>query len=187
MARTASATLAGVRPPARTTGRVEQDSLDPRIEVGLPTGHQLGGLQLDVASGFGRQAQALPGRSVEPADQVQAFLAGQLDHVGIEAADDLGQALEAGVGGDRHHPRPVGGRRAAAGQPGQRDCLLDGQAAGRAGDQVEPDRVGPGGERRHDAGGVGDPADLDQRRPVRGSEVGGQPPGGNEAGCRRGR
>ncbi len=66
------------------------------------------------------------------------------------------------VGGDRDDQRPV----AAAGRRPGETCELGRlghlERPGSAGHDVEPDRIGPGGDRGEDPVGVGDPADLDE-------------------------
>ena len=82
----------------------------------------------------------------------------------------------------RWSPAPVGAR-----DPCQVGGFVERQLAGRARDDVEPDRVGPGGDRREHPRQVGDAADLDERSPGHVGRIVRHGTGSDERACRRGR
>ncbi len=166
-------------------GRVEQDPLGAGVEVGLAAGDEGGRLDPRLGAGDGRQAEALPGWPVEPGDDVRGFVTGQLDDVRVQAGDDLGQALERRIGGDRHDPGLPG--TGSPGEAGQRDRLGQAELTGRARHEVQADRIGARAQGGPHPGRVGHPADLHERGPVGGGDIVGQPAGGGEASGRGGR
>ena len=182
--------LAGDRPgkldgdplaaPARMRAArgVEKDSLGAGREEGArPVDH--GGCLVAISG----NPNGLPGRSARSGDVGGALVAAELDAVGIEGGDDLGDPLRPGVGGDRDDPRRR--RRQGAGDPGEGHGLREAQFAGRSRDEVQADRISPAAHSRQHALGVGDPADLDDRRGHAVGRVGRDAAGANERAHRR--
>ena len=175
IARSAPATLAGSRPPARVTGtsrataaasrsaaRVpvppgcgppavsRRSRSAPRGEVGAAARHEVGRRPRD-GSPVRRRADGGPSRSgaATPARHSTGSFAAQLDDVGVERGDEPRRSgSPVGVGGDRDDQRPA---VAGAGRPRQareRRGLVELERPGRAGHDVEPDRVGAGARPR---------------------------------------
>ncbi len=104
---------------------------------------------------------------------------------GSKARERVADLVGRGVGRDRHDQRPAGPGPGAPGQPRERGRLVESERPGRAGDDVQPDRIGTGGDRGEDPVGVGDAADLHERpagdvgRIVRGRPRRHEGPGGS--------
>ena len=65
-----------------------------------------------------------------------------------------------GIGGDGDDPGPLAGSCGRPDQPRQDGGLANRERPGRAGDDVEPDRIGTGADRGQNAVGIRDPTDL---------------------------
>ena len=140
----------------RPAGGVEQDPLRAGVEVGPRSLDDRG---RRVAPGG--DAERLPDRPTGGDDLLDGLVAGELDRIGVDRGDDLGDPPPAGVGGDRDDPRRR--RREGPGDAGEGDGLAQLQGPWRAGDEIEADRVGARPDRGQNALRVGDPADLRER------------------------
>ncbi len=133
----------------RSAGRVEQDPLDASVKVSPPGPDGPGRLAVDLLGpDLGRQPDRLPDGPSEPGDEASGLIAGELDHVRIEGCDDRVQPGQIGVGGDRHDARAAARLSGAPSEPGQGNRLLEVEGPGRAGDQVQADRVRPAAQGR---------------------------------------
>ena len=170
-------------------GRVEQDPLDARGELGLAAGdRRAAASSSSIAGRLGGQADALPGRPVEAAGRASALsspeswtTSGSSAAMISPSRSNVASAVIATTCGRPAAEPPARARRASS------TASSSVEAARRARDDVQADRIGAGREGREDPGRVGDAADLDERRPVLGREVLGQPAGGGEPGGCRGR
>ena len=149
----------------RSARGVEEEPLDAGIEVGTAARHEVGDDRGRVGRLRGREVEDLPGPSRDRPRGRDRFRATELDDVGIELGDDPFQALGRRVGGDRDDERTSTGAARGPREPGEGRGLVESELAGRARDDVQPDRIGPGPDGREDAVGVGDAADLHGRPP----------------------
>ena len=165
----------------RPAGGVEEEALDTAGEVGMATRHDLAGDAGRIAAGSpaGRWRTFQVRRPIAPR-RLERLAAVELDDVGIESRIDGGKVRGRGVDGDRDHERAAIRRRRRPDQPRQVGGLVEPQLAGRAGGDVEPDRVRTGGDRGQHPVLVGDAADLDERPAGDVREVIGRPAGGDE-------
>ena len=170
--------------PAR---RVEHDPVDTRVEERLRPRHGVGGGSHDVRGLRWRDLQDLPGPPSDRAGRLDRLAARELDDVGVDGGDDRGEVVGSGIGRDRDDRRAMVAGPRGSSDPGQVGGFVERQLAGRARDDVEPDRVGPGGDRREHPRQVGDAADLDERSPSHVGRIVRHGTGRDERPCRRGR
>ncbi len=128
----------------RPAGRVEEKSLGPGREERPPSLDEPRRGSFDVGRRLGRQVEHLPDGPADRRDRSDRLVAAELDGVGIDRLDDGGQGLGGGVGGDRHEPGSGVAGRQAANRPGDLGGLVDRQLAGRAGHEVQAERIGAG-------------------------------------------
>jgi len=187
MARSAPATTAALSPPAsgdrelpgdrrgesfrrpdpgparmRTTRRIEEETLDATVEVGTAARHEVGGHRREIRWLRGRKMEDLPRPASDPPGEREGLIAAELDDVGIDRGQDIGEPVRGRIRGDGHDERPVRAGPGGPGETGQGGCLRQRELPRRAGHDVEPDRVRTGRDRRQHAVGVRDAADLDR-------------------------
>jgi hypothetical protein len=119
--------------------------------------------------------QDLPGPPADRGGVLDRFAAAELEDIGVHSRRDRGQPVGVRVGSDRHDLRPMAGRRRRADQPGKGDAFVDLQGTGRAGREVEPDRIGAGTDRGQRPVRVRHAADLDHRPSSHVGRIGGRP------------
>ena len=171
----------------RPAGRVEHDPVDAGVEERPCPRHGVGGGSGEVGGLRRRDLEHLPGPPSDRPGRLDRLAAGELDDVGVDGGDDRREVLGSGVGRDRDDRRAMVAGPGGARDPGQVGGFVERQLAGRARDDVEPDRVGPGGDRREHPRQVGDAADLDERSPGHVGRIVRHGTGSDERACRRGR
>ena len=131
----------------RPAGRVEEEALDAGVEVGPAARHEVGGHRREIRRLRGRKVEDLPRPASDPGER-EGLIAAQLDDVGIDAATISAirrvdaSAVMATMSG-RCVPVP-----AVRARPASATASASASSARRAGHDVEPDRIGPGRDRR---------------------------------------
>jgi hypothetical protein len=181
----------GRRPPARSTrhrrvGGVEQDRVQVRSgAIGLRLRDELGRALAPGVGAGGREVDDLDHRQRDPVEIRRRLGARELDRIEAQPAGDRGDLVRVAVGEDSHQADLA----KRAGVAGELDRLRPGECASRARYEVQADRIRSGGDRRAQALGLGDAADLDERAtPVRGRVLCGtrHPAGRHQRGGARG-
>ena len=166
----------------RPAGGIEEDALGAGREEGSAAPRVRGRRR---ASGRRRRARPAGGATFQAGRPSRGdgdrLVAAELDRVGVDGGDDRVRACSAvasAVMATMRGRRPSGA--AARTTPRQVGRLVERQRARRAGDEVQPDRIGTGrGSRRATPAASVDPADLHERPPrdVRpGRRARGRPP-----------
>ena len=144
-----------------SAGGVEEEALDTAGEVGTTRSREPGRRGGHVRRRLGREMQDLPDGASDRHHVETGSRPFSWTTSGSTVATMAAGCGDVGIRGDGHDRRPARGGRRGPDRPAG-TAVADTRAA--SGNDVEPDRVGPGRDRSDRTAGVADTADLDDRR-----------------------